>query len=117
MTLRVGNLANDVKGVELQPAWKVTALRVVDKELFCLLEEQLGRVVDKRLILHQLRHGEGTIDTTAELGMEIIVDRAEKTGQAVAVDDGLLREVKVGLTSGVSGGDGYTICKGTTDVV
>jgi hypothetical protein len=95
--LAVGDLANDIKGVELQPAGKVARPRRVDVQALRLLQEQLGRVVDKRLVLHQGRHGKGRVDAAAELHVEVVVGRAEERRQAVALDHGLLDDIKVGL--------------------
>jgi hypothetical protein len=97
VALAVRDLANDVKGVELQPAREVAGLGLVDVQPLRLLEEQLGRVVDKRLVLHQGRHGKGRVDAAAKLHVEVVVRRAEQRGQAVALDHGLLDDVEVGL--------------------
>jgi len=97
--LGVGDLADDVEGVELQPAGEVAAVRVVGEEGLGALEEQLGRVVHERLILHQRRHGEGRVDAPPELGVEVVVGGAEQAGEAVALDHGLLHDVEVGLVT------------------
>lgn len=97
MALAVGNLANDIKGIKLQPARQVAALRVAHKQLLRAVEKQLGRIVDKGLVLHQRRHGKGRVDAAAELLVEVVVDGAEEAGQGTAFDDGLLDDVKVGL--------------------
>lgn len=97
MALAVRDLANDIKGVELQPPRKVAPVRVLDKQTLRLLQEQLGRVVDKGLVLHQLGHGKGRVDAAPELCVEVIVGGAEQARHGVALDNGLLHHVEVGL--------------------
>lgn len=97
MTLAIGDLANDIKGVELQPPRKVAAFWLLDKQALRLLQEQLGRVVDKGLVLHELRHGKGRVDTASELCVEVIVGGAEQARHGVALDHRLLHHVEVGL--------------------
>jgi hypothetical protein len=47
--------------------------------------------------LNQCAHGEGRVDTSAELGVEVIVCSAEEGCQTVTLDHGLLNNIKVGL--------------------
>lgn len=97
VALAVGDFANDIKGVELQPARKVAALGAVDEDALRLVQEELGRVVDKGLVLHKLRHGKGRVDAAPELGVEVIVGRAEQALQRAPFDDRLLHHVEAGL--------------------
>lgn len=97
MPLAVGDFANDVKGVELEPAGEVAALGIFHVEVLSLLQEQLGRVVDEGLVLDQGRHGEGGVHASSELAVEVVVDGAEERRQALAIDDGLLDHVEIGL--------------------
>jgi hypothetical protein len=53
MSLAVRDLPNDIKGVKLQPLSEITTFRVIDIKLSCLFQEQLGRIVDKGLVLDQ----------------------------------------------------------------
>ncbi len=78
MPLAVRDLTDDVEGIELQPAGKVTCFGLVDVQPLSLLQEQLGCVVHKRLVLHQRRHGKGRVDAAAELHVEVIVGGAEQ---------------------------------------
>lgn len=97
MSLAISDLANNIKSVELKPLRKITDISPLGKELFGLFQEQLGGVVDKGLVLNQCAHGEGRVDTSAELGVEVIVCSAEERCETVALDHGLLDDVKVGL--------------------
>jgi hypothetical protein len=97
MTLAVGDFSNDIKSIELKPPGKVAAVWVSYKELLGLVEEQLGSVVDKGLILDQCAHGKGRVDTATELGVKVVVGGAEQRCQPKATDDGLLDNVEVGL--------------------
>lgn len=99
MSLAVRDLTNDIEGVKLQPLCKITALWVVDEQFLGLLQEQLGRVVDKRLVLNQSRHGKGRVDLSAKLGVKVIVGCAEQGWEVVALDNRLLNNVEVGLGS------------------
>lgn len=97
MALAISDLTNHIKGIKLKPLCKVATLRLPGKQFFSLVEEQLGGVVDEGLVLNERAHGKGRVDASAELGVEVIVGGAEKGGKAVALDDGLLHDVKVGL--------------------
>jgi hypothetical protein len=97
MSLAVCDLANDIKSVKLQPLGKITALRVVHKQSLRLLQKQLGRVINKWLVLHKSGHGKGRVDLSAKLGVEVIVGCAEEGWEVVALDNGLLNDVEVGL--------------------
>ena len=100
VALAVGDLADDVEGVELQPLGEVAGARLVDVQALRLGQEELGRVVDERLVLHQGRHGEGRVDAAAELHVEVVVGAAEQRRQRVALDHGLLDDIEVGLRAG-----------------
>ena len=100
--LAVGDLTDHVKGVELQPLRKVARLGLVHVQLLGLLEEDLGRVVDKGLVLHQRRHGEGRVHAPPELGVKVVVGGAEERLQRVALDDRLLNDIEVGLDTCMS---------------
>jgi hypothetical protein len=78
MSLAVGDLSDDIKSVELKPLRKITDIRLFNKEVLRLIQEQLGGVVDEGLVLNECAHGEGRVDTSAELGVEIIVCCAEE---------------------------------------
>jgi hypothetical protein len=97
MPLAVRNLTDDVESVKLQPPGEVAAVGVPGVEPLSLVEEELGRVVDKGLVLHERGHGKGRVDAAAELGVEVVVRGAEEGGEAGAADDGLLDDVEVGL--------------------
>jgi hypothetical protein len=99
MSLAVGDLTNDIKGVKLQPLGKIAALRIVHKQLLRLLQEELGGVIDEWLVLNQSGHGEGRVDLSAKLGVEVIVGCAEEGWEVVALDDRLLNDIEVGLVS------------------
>lgn len=117
MTLAVGDLADHIKGVELEPAGKITALWVVDEKPLRLLEEELGGIVDKGLVLNQRGHGKGRVDTAAELLVEFVVRRAEQARESVALDHRLLNDVEVGLSRIVSASSLVTIRgKASTDL-
>ena len=52
VSLAVGNLANDVERIELQPTGEIACLgSALDVKLLGLLQEELGGVVDERFIL------------------------------------------------------------------
>lgn len=97
VTLAVGNLANDVECIELQPSREVEALFVSGKELVCLVQKQLRRVINKGLVLDQCAHRKGRVDASPELGVESVVDGTEQRGTAASVDDRLLYFVEIGL--------------------
>lgn len=97
MPLAIRDLADDVKGVELQPADKVTAGGVVGIEALGLFEEQLDGVVHERLVLHQRRHGEGRVHAPPQLRVEPVVRRAEERREPVAFRYALLDDVEIGL--------------------
>jgi hypothetical protein len=97
MSLAVSDLANDIKGVELEPLCKVTDISLLSKEVLGLFQEQLSGVINKGFVLNQCTHREGRVDTSAELGVEVIIRGAEERCETVALDHGLLYNVKVGL--------------------
>lgn len=109
MPLTIRNLPNHIKRIKLQPARKVTRHTTtttttttsssIHIQPFRLLQKQPRRIIHKRLVLHQRRHGKRRVDTPTELHVEVVVRRAEQRRQAVAFDDGLLDDVEVGLHS------------------
>ena len=108
MPLGVSDLADDVKGIELQPAGQIATGLVPSKQGRSALEEELCRAVYKRLVLNELRHGKGTVHTSPELSVEVIICRAEQTGQAVALDHRLLDDIEIRLP-GVSGSHSLSV--------
>ena len=75
--LAEADLANDIKGVELKPASKITRRVRLAKILLRLFQICLGGRSNQRLVRHHGRHAEGGIHTAAELGVEGFVGGGE----------------------------------------
>ena len=97
MSFAVGDLANDIKRVELEPLGEVAGLILGRKKALRLVEEETSGVVDGWLVLDEGGHGERRVDASPESGMEGIVGGAEEGGLGMALGDGLLDDVEVGL--------------------
>lgn len=98
MPLAVGDLANHVESVELQPLCEITSLGVVDINVLCLFQEELRCIIDEGLILDQGRHGKSRVYTSAKCRVEIVVRGAKQGLQTMTLGDGLLYDVEVRLT-------------------
>lgn len=81
----------------LQPLGKVTDFVGVCKQPVRLVQKDLDRVVDRRLILDELAHGEGIVHRPPQVGMVRLVGGGEQRGQSLAPGDGLLDGIEARL--------------------
>ena len=77
MRLAIGDVANHVEGIELQPFGKITLSVPGYHEVLSLVEESLCNLIDKRFILNERGHGEGAVDRPPQLSMKLLVGRGE----------------------------------------
>jgi hypothetical protein len=97
MSLPIRQLANDIKGKELQPGRKVAGSTGSNIQLVGPVQKHLEHLVHQAFVLDQPAHGKGTVDAATEAGMECLVGGGEERGDGFAVAEGLLDDVEVGL--------------------
>jgi len=92
-------LADNVKGEELQPLTEVAALASPRVHVLRLVQPVCECRADERLVVDERTHGKSVVDASAVLRVEFFVGSGEEGEQRRAFGNGALDGVEVRLRS------------------